>query len=103
MGNGTWAVESTLFPGGRTVPVTVQLYAPSARRLERLNQFDFRLSRRFRVGRTDLLPSLDVYNLNNSSVVTSLTPTYSIAGGLSQRPFATLPGRLLRLGVLVKF
>jgi hypothetical protein len=46
----------------------------------------------------EVLPSFDLYNLNNSSVVLTQNEVFG-----AERPFTTLPGRLMRLGVLVKF
>lgn len=64
------------------------------------DQLDVSLKRRFRMTKAEILPSLDLYNLNNSSVVLTEVETFGPSLG---RPTNTLPGRLIRLGVLVKF
>ena len=48
----------------------------------------------------DFLPSLDLYNVNNSSVVLGEVETHGAGYG---RPLTILGGRLMRLGVLVRF
>jgi hypothetical protein len=95
-----WPVPANLFPGGRTVPVTAELIPPGTKYLKRWNQLDVSLKRRFRMTKAEILPSLDLYNLNNSSVVLTEVETFGPSLG---RPTNTLPGRLIRLGVLVKF
>ena len=89
-------------PWGRpTVPIRdVLLLAPGAEYLDRWNQVDISIKRRFRAGGVDFLPSLDLYNVNNSSVVLGEVETYGPSRG---RPLTILGGRLMRLGVLVRF
>ena len=67
--------------------------------LERWNQLDISIKRRFRVGTVEFLPSLDLYNVNNSSVVLGEVETFGAVG----RPTTLLGGRLMRLGVLIRF
>ena len=97
--NVTWAVPSSLFPGGRTVPVTVQLAPPGTEHLDRWNQLDLSIKRTFIFGGIEVQPTLDLYNLTNEVPVLSALQNYPSHG----RPIATLPGRLLRLGFLMKF
>ena len=86
--------------GGRTRSVTVLLIPPGGKYLKRWNQLDLSFKRNFRVGGVEILPSLDFYNLNNSSVVLSELESF---GGALGRPLSTLPGRFMRLGALVRF
>lgn len=98
--NITYAVPAGLFPPpGRTVPVTVQLAAPGTNHLERWNQLDVSFKRVFRVGNLEFRPSVDVYNLTNNNTVLAEVEAYPAHG----RPISVHPGRLLRLGVLMRF
>lgn len=76
-----WAVEANRY-AGRTadVLVTVQLLPPGTRNLKQWNQLDFKLARRFRFGRIELNLSVDVYNLINSSVVTTVLDIHGRCG-----------------------
>jgi hypothetical protein len=95
-----WVVPAALFPGGRTQSVTVPLIPPGSEYLERWNQVDLTVKRRFRVRQLEMLPSLEFYNLLNSSVVLNENQTYGPALG---QPLLTLQGRMMRLGLLVRF
>ena len=97
--NVTYAVPSSQFPGGRTVPVTVQLAPPGTVHLDRWNQLDLSLKRTFRMGGVEVLPSIDLYNVTNGVPVLRALQGYPSNG----RPTLTLPGRLLRLGFLMRF
>ncbi len=93
IGNTPW--------GAPTVPIRdVLLLGPGAEYLDRWNQLDISIKRRFRAGGLDILPSLDLYNVNNSSVVLTEVETHGSSRG---RPLTILGGRLMRLGVLVRF
>ncbi len=93
-------MPAAVFPGGRTVPVTVDLIPPGTKFLDRWNQLDISVKRRFRMGGVATLPSIDIYNLNNSGVVLTEQETF---GPTLAQPVSNLPGRLMRLGVMVKF
>ena len=96
-----YPVPDHLFPDGRpTVPIDdVLLLAPGTRYLDRWNQVDLSIKRRFRAGGMDVLPSLDLFNVGNSSPVLAEVETYGSAG----IPLTILGGRMMRLGVLVLF
>jgi hypothetical protein len=55
----------------------VQIVEPGAAYGDRMNQFDFRISKVLRVGRTRTNVGLDMYNLLNSTPVLSENATYS--------------------------
>jgi hypothetical protein len=95
-----WAVPPNVFPGGRTEPVTVSLVPPGTRYLERWNQVDINFKRSIRVGHVEMRPSVDIYNLLNSSVVLTELQTFGAALG---RPTSMLQGRFVKLGALLKF
>ena len=96
-------MPNSAFPGGAPTAAAavpdILLIAPGSSYLDRWNQLDISIKRRFRAGNLDILPSLDLYNVNNSSVVLGEVETYGSVG----RPTTLLGGRLMRLGVLVRF
>jgi hypothetical protein len=76
------------------------LVAPGTKYLKRWNQVDVNLKKSFRAGRLELRPSIDIYNLLNSSVV--LTELQVFGPTLGQ-PTSLLQGRFMKLGILAKF
>ena len=80
---------------------TIELVQPGTLFGDRLYQFDTRLSRVFRLGRTRLKGMVDLYNLFNANPVLALNTNYSATGW--QRPTYVLPGRLVKFGVQVDF
>ena len=79
---------------------TVQLVAPGTVYGDRLNQFDIRVMKTLKAGRTRIKGSLDLYNLFNVSPVLALNSQY---GPAWQRPLVVLPGRFAKVGVQVDF
>ncbi len=61
-----WPVPASLFPGGRTQPVTVNLIAPGTKHLERWNQVDVNLKRIVHLRGLEVQPTMEVFNLLNS-------------------------------------
>ena len=53
-----------------------------------------------RVGRSEMQPSIDVFNLLNSSVVLTQLQAFGPSLGV---PTSTLQGRFMKLSLLVKF
>ena len=96
-----YPVPSHLFPDGRpTAPIDdVLLLAPGTQYLDRWNQIDVSIKRRFSAGGMSFLPALDLFNVGNSSPVLAEVETYGSAG----KPLTILGGRMMRLGVLVLF
>jgi hypothetical protein len=88
------------FSGGATATVSVPLIQPFTVFADRLNQFDFRVTRRFRLGPVRLEGQFDLYNLLNSNPITALNATYGTAW---LRPINILPGRLFKFGVQMEF
>jgi outer membrane receptor protein involved in Fe transport len=97
----TYQVPTGMFPGGSpTVPVDPILLLSPGTYLERWNQLDASLKRTFRAGGMEFLPSLDLFNMTNSAVVLQEVEGYGSARG---RPLTILGGRMMRLGVLMRF
>jgi hypothetical protein len=67
---------------------------------DRLNQVDFRLTKSVRLGRARLDPTVDVYNLFNSSTILGINTRY---GPAWLTPTQILPGRLFKFGGQVSF
>ncbi len=95
----SWAVPLTILPN-RSAPVTVPIIAPGTSYLERWNQVDVHVMREIKAGRLAVRPTLEVFNLTNSSVVLGQILTFGSALG---RPASTLQGRLMKLSAMVKF
>jgi len=95
----SWAVPLTILPN-RSAPVTVPIIAPGTSYLERWNQVDVHVTREIKAGRLAVRPTLEVFNLTNSSVVLGQIQTFGSALG---RPTSTLQGRLMKLSAMVKF
>ncbi len=100
-GSIAWAVPAGLFPGGRTEAVTLPLESPGVVYLDRWNQFDLSVRRNFNVGRYELRPALELYNLTNNAVVLSRSNTFGTA--LNLAPLSVLQGRFAKVSLLVKF
>ena len=80
--------------------VNVQLVAPGTQLLPRQNQADIRLKRPFQIGRLQIEGQFDAYNAFNSGPILSEVQTF---GPNLFRPASILQGRLLRLGVQLKW
>lgn len=80
--------------------VNVQLVAPGTKFLNRHNQVDLRIKRPFRIGRVQLEGQFDAYNALNSGVILSRVQNF---GGQLDRPASILQGRLLRVGMQMRF
>ncbi len=86
---------------GGTRQVVIQLLPPYSAYLDgRVNQFDFRLSKIFQVGKARIQGNLDLYNLFNSSAVLLLIQQY---GPTWLQPTQTIAPRLFKLGVQIDF
>jgi hypothetical protein len=94
-----WTVPLTILPN-RSAPVTVPIIAPGTSYLERWNQLDIHVTREIKAGRLAIRPTLEVFNLLNSSVVLGQITTFGSALG---RPTSTLQGRLVKLSAMIKF
>jgi hypothetical protein len=96
----TYIVTRAVVPSLSTASVSVRLNAPGKDFMPRVNQLDLSVSKRFRVGRTDIAPQFEVFNVLNVSPELSITQIYGSAYGT---PLTVLPARLFRVGVQVHF
>ena len=69
---------------------------------ERLTQVDLRLTRVFRIGRTRLQASGELYNVTNTRPAQAINTTYSAAttGTRFMTPTSILGGRLFKFGAI---
>jgi carboxypeptidase family protein len=98
--NVNYVVDRTIIPSLTVTSVTVPLLKPGTKYLDRWNQIDVRLARRFGIGRTTVQAQVDVFNLLNSNSLLSTVETY---GSTLDRPTAILQGRLLAVGGQLNF
>jgi hypothetical protein len=85
---------------GPNSTATVTLFQPGTMFGDRMNQFDFRVTKMVRMNRTRVRGMIDIYNLFNASPVLSLNTRY---GSAWQRPLVVLQGRFAKFGVQVDF
>jgi hypothetical protein len=83
--------------------VTVNLLEPFTLFAERQNNFDFRLAKIFRYGRTRAQVGVDIYNLTNTDVVTAQTETFSTTSTAWLRPTGIQPARYARISAQFDF
>ncbi len=70
--------------------------------VERINQIDFKLSRRFQIGRFSLLPVVEVFNLNNSDAIISYVTTNALSASYLA-PNSIMQGRMLGVGLTTRW
>jgi hypothetical protein len=70
--------------------------------VERINQLDFKLSRRFQVGKATLLPVVEVFNLNNSDAIISYVTTNALSASYLA-PNSIMQGRMLGVGLTTRW
>ncbi len=70
--------------------------------VERINQLDFKLSRRFQFGKVNLLPVVEVFNVNNSDAIISYVTTNALSASYLA-PNSIMQGRMLGVGVTTRW
>ena len=86
--------------GGGATTATTALIAPGTMYGARVTQLDFRIGKMFRMQRTRINASVDIFNLLNSSGILAQNNTY---GAAWQSPTQILQGRLIKLGMQLEF
>ena len=82
--------------------LTVQLVNPNGVFADRINQLDLKFSKTFKLGRVAVLPTLEIFNLNNSdSVVTYVSSNVLATSYL--RPNSIVQGRIIGIGSGVRW
>jgi hypothetical protein len=98
-------------PAGQIImPATVfgqtsliyQLEPVRATSVERIVQLDFKVSRTFRFGRFSVLPTFEVFNINNSDAIISYITT-NVLSTLYLAPNSIMQGRMYGLGLVTRW
>jgi hypothetical protein len=98
--NVNYIVDRTIVPSLTQASVTVPLIPPGSSYLDRWNQIDVRLARKFTVRGVRGQGQLDVFNLLNANAILGEVETF---GSSLHRPMAILQGRLFAVGVQLNF
>ena len=102
-------IGAPVIPGGlNQTSLNVPLTAPQSEYAPRLNQVDFAVNKTFTVRTMKIQPKLDLFNAFNSDDYTGvnsmqLYTTSSNANSTYKRPSTVLQGRIIRIGVDVKW
>jgi hypothetical protein len=70
---------------------------------ERITQLDFKVQRTFRFGRVSVLPTLEVFNINNSDAIISYQGTNYLAPGSYMAPNSIMQPRMVGVGATVRW
>ena len=81
---------------GNAANVTVNLLAPGTMYGDRINQFDVRVAKTLKYGRSRTLIALDLYNVLNSSAVLTYNNTF-VPGGPWLQPLTILTPRFFKI------
>jgi hypothetical protein len=98
--NANWTVTPANTPGLTQSSLTIPVIPPGSKYLERWNQLDLRLTRKFTFKRYELQGQLDLFNVLNSHVVIAQNQT---VGSRFDQPTQVLQGRLLTFGAQLHF
>jgi hypothetical protein len=98
--NIIYLVNRTIVPTLTQSQVSIRLNTPGTEFLDRVNLLDLSLTRTFPVGRVQLKPQLDVFNVLNGSPATDAIQTW---GPSVYLPRTVLAGRLMRLNLRVEW
>ncbi|PYR63108.1 MAG: hypothetical protein DMF88_25970, partial [Acidobacteria bacterium] len=99
-GTETTAVTPTNIGAGSQLP----LLPYGARRYERLNQLDLKVSKTVRVRGVSISPSIEAFNINNSDkVITVASNSYAVSGGAYLRPNSIVQGRIIGVSVQTRW
>ena len=95
-----------MFPttGARLVSANVEvpLVAPGTEFLPRMRQLDMSLAKRFQIGSYRIEGQVDVFNVFNANTYTQFRSTRFDTAAY-QLPASVLQGRMIRLGVQLKW
>ena len=83
--------------------VTINVVQPGSLYPPRVNQLDLRLAKAVVVRQTRLEGFVDLFNLLNENTGLKYNATYGTTGSVWFNPTAIMPGRLVRLGLQLRF
>jgi len=93
-----------LAPTNTATTVAMNLFPYFRVRRERLNQFDIRVSKTFRVSSVSILPTLEVGNLFNQNKITATaTSIFATTGSTYQIPSSILQSRIIGFGAQIRW
>jgi hypothetical protein len=95
-------VGALVIPNLTDATLNVPLKAPQTEYTPRINQVDFAVSKQFRTANTTITPKLDIFNAFNSDDFTAVASTQYLTTAYL-RPSTILQGRIIRIGVDVKW
>jgi len=81
---------------------TLQLVDQDTTYTERINQLDLKFSKTFKLGRVTVLPTLEIFNVNNSDAVVTYVSTNVLAASYL-RPNSIVQGRIIGIGTGVRW
>lgn len=96
---GQIIMPATVF--GQT-SLTYNLEPIRATSVERIVQLDFKVSRTFRFGRYQVLPTFEVFNINNSDAIISYISTNALSTAYLS-PNSIMQGRMYGLGLVTRW
>jgi len=82
--------------------MSVLLESPRAFAYERIAQLDLKVARTFRFGRVQVLPTFEVFNINNSDAIISYINTNVLSTGYLA-PNSIMQGRMYGFGVVTRW
>jgi hypothetical protein len=82
--------------------MTIALVPEGTVLVERITQFDFKVSRTFRFGRVSVLPTFEMFNVNNSDAIISYQST-SILSAAYLAPNSIMQPRMVGVGTTVRW
>lgn len=95
-----YVIDRTIIPNLTVTSLNVPLLKPGTKYLDRWNQIDLRLARKFEVRALRFQAQLDFFNLLNSDAIGSVVETY---GPNLDSPSGILQGRLIAIGGQLTF
>jgi hypothetical protein len=98
--NANYIVDRTIVPALTQASVTVPLLQPGSRYLDRWNQIDLRLAKKFDVRGLKLQAQFDIFNILNANNILSVVETF---GPSLNNPTSILQGRLFAIGAQMTF
>ena len=82
--------------------LTYNLESVRATQVERIVQLDFKVSRTFKFGRISVLPTFEVFNVNNSDAIISYITTNALSSAYLA-PNSIMQGRMYGLGIVTRW
>jgi hypothetical protein len=82
--------------------MTVNLVPSASVQVERITQLDLKVARTFRFGRVSVLPTVEVFNINNSDAIISYQST-NILSGQYLAPNSIMQPRMIGAGATVRW